>query len=198
MSKPFKVGLTGGIGSGKSAVSDHLASLGITIVDSDVIAREVVQKGEQALNLIAQHFGDHVLTSEGELDRAVLRELIFDQPEERKWLESLLHPIIRKRTIQALDSATSPYVVLASPLLIEAKQTVLVDFVVVVDVPEATQLSRTLARDGVSEAQIKAILAAQCTRQERLQAADLVVSNAGTLDELYTQVSKLHTELLKH
>ena len=190
------VGITGGIGSGKSAVTDRLADLGITIVDADVAARVVVEPGQPALQAIADHFGSGVIQENGSLDRAALREIVFEYPDERRWLESITHPAIREEIICQLRSADSPYVVLSSPLLIEASQNDFVDLVVVVDVPESTQLERTMKRDDNSADLVRQIMSAQLSREARLRAADLIIDNDGNLEELHQHVDALHKQLL--
>ncbi|MGH1370504.1 MAG: dephospho-CoA kinase [Cellvibrionaceae bacterium] len=193
----FVIGITGGIGSGKTAVSDHFERLGIAVVDADIASRTVVEKGTPALARIAEHFGTEVLQADGNLDRAHLRSAIFKDPEQRQWLESLLHPLIRDEIVAGLESASSPYALLVSPLLIESGQSQLTERVLVVDVPEDLQLTRTVARDNNSEQQVKAIMAAQASRQQRLEAADDVVTNDGTLEHLKAQVEKLHQKYLE-
>ncbi len=192
----YIVGLTGGIGSGKTAVSDLFAKLGVTVVDADVCARTVVQKGTPALEQIRQHFGESVITDNGELDRARLREIVFQQPDERIWLESLLHPVIFTEMIAQLHGATSPYAILVSPLLVEAGQSVICDRIVVVDAPESLQLSRTVLRDNNTEAQIKAIMATQASREKRLSCADDILVNDGDLNDLTRKVADIHQHLL--
>ena len=190
------VGITGGIGSGKSAVTDRLASLGITIVDADMVARVVVEPGQPALQAIAEHFGSEVIQCDGSLDRAALRKIVFEHPDERAWLESVTHPAIREEIQRQLRTADSPYVVLSSPLLLEASQQTFVDVVVVVDVPESIQLERTMSRDGNSAELVEQIMAAQLSRTERLQAADIIIDNGGNLDALNLKVDALHEQLL--
>ena len=190
------VGITGGIGSGKSAVTDRLASLGITIVDADMVARVVVEPGQPALQAIAGHFGSEVIQCDGSLDRAALRKIVFEHPDERAWLESVTHPAIREEIQRQLRTADSPYVVLSSPLLLEASQQTFVDVVVVVDVPESIQLERTMSRDGNSAELVEQIMAAQLSRTERLQAADIIIDNGGNLDALNLKVDALHEQLL--
>lgn len=193
----YVIGITGGIGSGKTAVSDHFESLGITVVDADVASRTVVEIGTSALASIAEHFGSQVLQTDGSLDRAALRSAIFEDSTQRQWLESLLHPLIRAEIVSGLESASSPYAILVSPLLIESGQSQLTERVLVVDVPEALQLKRTVARDSNSEQQVKAIMAAQASRQQRLDSADDVVVNDNTLEHLKAQVEALHQKYLK-
>ena len=192
----FVVGITGGIGSGKSAVTDYLETRGITVVDADKVARVVVEPGTPALNAIAEHFGTDILLTNGGLDRAALRKIVFDNPDERKVLEGITHPRIRDEIARQLSEASSPYVVLSSPLLLESGQNTFADYVVVVDVPEEVQLRRTMARDDNSEALVKQIMAAQLDRQTRLSRADTSIPNDGSLETLYERVEKLHEDLL--
>ena len=187
------VGLTGGIGSGKSTVARAFGSLGIGWVDADDVAREVVMPGEPALAAISEHFGNDVLHADGTLNRAALRSIVFDNPTERKWLESVTHPRVRERILVHLErlQRQSPYVLLVSQLLFESGQDKLVDRTVVVDVPVELQLSRTRARDDVSEAQVHAILAAQLPREERLTKANDVIDNSGDHASMMQQVTQL-------
>ena len=161
----YIVGLTGGIGSGKTAVSDRFSELGIKVVDADVCARIVVEPGKPALRSIVEHFGNDVLNPDGSLDRAKLRQIVFADEPARKWLETQLHPLIFDEMWSQLQSAESPYAILVSPLLIEAGQTALCQRVLVVDVPEDIQLARATARDANSAEQIKAIMATQASRK---------------------------------
>ncbi len=193
----FVVGITGGIGSGKSAVTDYLEIKGITVVDADKVARVVVEPGTSGLAAIAEHFGRDILLPNGTLDRAALRKIVFDKPDERKVLEGITHPRIREEIARQLSDAGSPYVVLASPLLLESGQSSFADYVVVVDVPESVQLSRTMTRDDNSEQLVKSIMAVQLDRETRLARADTSISNEGTLEELHTRVDALHTDLLR-
>lgn len=193
----FVVGLTGGIGSGKSAVSQRFERLGITVVDADIVAREVVQPGEPALKKIAQQFGSDILLADGNLNRSALRKIIFEQPELRDWLEQLLHPLIRESILLQLTQASSPYAILASPLLLETDQYLLVDQIIVVDVDEATQIRRTAVRDNTDTKQVEAIIAAQMPREERLARADSVIDNSGPEELLQPQIDRLHNSLLK-
>ena len=193
----FIVGLTGGIGSGKSAVAAQFRTLGITVVDADIAARKVVEQGSPALAEIASHFGSEVIQADGTLDRAALRERVFDNAAERRWLEQLLHPRIREWIAAELAAATSPYAVLESPLLFESSQHTIIDRALLVDVPEALQLQRAAARDGNTEAQIKAIMAAQMSRAERQQRADDCIDNSGTLEDLEQAVLDLHNHYLQ-
>ena len=192
------VGLTGGIGSGKSTVARLFGKLGVHWVDADDVAREVVEPGTPALKRIAKHFGEHILTSEGALDRAQLRGIVFQQPEERAWLESLLHPIIREELIRQLSPQNyePPYVLLVSPLLLETDQHELVDRIIVIDVPKDVQLERTMARDTNTREQVERIIATQMSREDRLARADEVIDNDRPLDDVTRQVRELHERLL--
>ena len=192
----FVIGLTGGIGSGKSAVSDRFAQHGITIVDADVASRVVVEPGRPALTRIAEHFGAELITSSGTLDRALLRSKVFSSEQERKWLEALLHPLIAEEIQSGLANSRSPYTVLVSPLLLETTQHSYVDRILVVDVPVELQLHRTMARDNNSESQVRAIIAAQMARDTRRSRADDLISNDGSLEQLQQQVDTLHQRYL--
>lgn len=193
---PYIVGLTGGIGSGKSAASQWFEHQDIDVVDADVVAREVVQPGQPALEKIAQHFGDWVLQADGQLDRRALRDYIFQHPEARQQLETITHPIIRQSILSQLQQAQSAYVILVSPLLFETGQDRMTHRNLLVDVSEATQLKRASQRDAQSTEQIQKIIATQMPRSEKLKRADDVVHNEGTLDELYQQLMRLHTDYL--
>lgn len=188
----YVVGLTGGIGSGKSAVSERFEALGICIVDADLASRAVLAPGTPAVAQIAERFGPHLVREDGSLDRAALRQAVFTDPEARRWLESLTHPLIGAYQRERLAAADSPYAVLVSPLLVESGQARRCNRVLVVDVPEALQIERTMRRDGNSEAQVRAILAAQASRQQRLAAADDVIVNDRDLAHLDAEVAKLH------
>ncbi|BBB25520.1 dephospho-CoA kinase [Amphritea japonica] len=193
----FVAGLTGGIGSGKTAVSQRFELLGICVVDADIVAREVVQPGEPALDKIIQQFGEKILLNDGNLDRTALRKIVFDQPEQRDWLEQLLHPIIRERILQQLEQAISAYAILASPLLLETDQHLMVDHTVVVDVDEATQINRTTVRDDTDSTQVRAIIAAQMPRLERIERADSLIDNSGPEALLQPKVESLHHKLIE-
>lgn len=191
----YTVGITGGIGSGKTAVTDRLAALGIDIVDADQSSRNVVQPGRPALRAIDEHFrgkGHQVLLPDGSMDRALVRKLVFEDERERHWLEALLHPLIGDDIQQRLERVRSSYAILVSPLLIEAGQNRFVQRVCVVDVPEAVQVARTMARDDNDEAQVRAIIGAQLSRQDRLAHADDVIENDGDLQALDRRVRELH------
>jgi dephospho-CoA kinase len=188
------VGLTGGIGSGKSTVSDGFARRGIPVVDADQVAREVVATGEPALERIFVHFGTRIRHPDGSLNRGALRALIFNDTEQRRWLEQLLHPLIRMRILNLLSQLHGDYALLSSPLLLETDQHRLVDHVLVVDIPETLQIQRTMARDRNSEAQVRAILGAQLERSQRLAQADTVFDNRCSPTEIEVKIEALDTE----
>ena len=188
----FTIGLTGGIGSGKSAASERFSRLGIDVVDADDVARAAVTTGSDALAEIGAHFGLDILLASGELNRPRLREIIFSQPEQKEWLESLLHPIINATIRTKLTAATSQYVILSSPLLLETQQHQLVDRILVVDTSEQLQLERAGLRDRNNEAQIKAIMNNQLSRLDRCNRANDIIQNHGDIVELDEQISKLH------
>ncbi|XOV81142.1 MAG: dephospho-CoA kinase [Aestuariibacter sp.] len=191
------IGLTGGIGSGKTTVSDSFAELGIDIVDADVIAREVVEPGTPALQEIVAKFGSDVINSSGELDRSKLRQHVFQNDSDKQWLNALLHPIIRQEMLRQCQAATSPYVILSVPLLIENKLQALVDRVLVVDCSEQMQITRGSQRDGVGAEQIKRIMQSQCSRETRLQFADDIVDNSTTIEAVNQQVNALNRNYLQ-
>jgi dephospho-CoA kinase len=192
MARRFRVGLTGGIACGKSIVANLFAALGASIVDTDLMAREVVAPGSPLLPQIAAHFGVGVLQKDGNLDRARLRELIFANPAERLWLEALTHPAIRELTDARCASATGSYVMVAIPLLVETQGAARFDRVLVVDCDPEIQLARLQARDGATREQAKHMLAAQATREQRLAVADDVIQNNGDIAALRSQVERLH------
>lgn len=195
--RPFLVGLTGGIGSGKTLVSDTFADLGIEIVDADIIARDVVAPGSAGLAALVAHFGTGIIADNGELNRAALRERVFSDDQEKKWLNACLHPRIRQAMQHAAANVSSPYGVLAVPLLIENNLIAMVDRVAVVDCPEAMQLARAMQRDGSSEAIIKNIMASQATREQRLAMADDVIDNSNSPESTRQQIQTLHAHYLK-
>lgn len=196
MPGPLRIGLTGGIASGKSAVADAFARRGVRIVDTDVIAREVVEPGRPALDEVVRAFGAGVLDADGRLDRRALRAIVFAEPALRRRLESILHPAIRTEMRAQAAAAAGPYVVIAIPLLVENGLQSQVDRVLVVDCPPDVQLARLLARDRETPEGARRILAAQASREARLAAADDVVANDGTLDELDARVEALHRRYL--
>lgn len=191
------IGVTGGIGSGKTAATDRFQALGITVVDADLASRVVVEPGRPALQAIAEHFGPGVIAADGTLDRRALREIVFANPEERLWLERLTHPLIGQEILHQIQASQSPYTILASPLLLESGQSRLAQRVLVIDVPEALQIARTTSRDNTSAEGVKAIIAAQMQRQERLTRADDVIVNDQSLAELYAAVDALHQQYLE-
>ena len=187
------IGLTGGIGSGKTAASDWFARHGIDVVDADVVARVVVEPGQPALADIQATFGNWVLQPDGSLDRAALRHHIFQHPEARQQLEAITHPRIRQEIIRQLTASTSIYTLLVSPLLIESRQHELTDRVLLIDVPEHLQLSRASLRDAQSSEAIARIMAVQMPRLQRQTHADDIAINDGELSHLYAQLETLHT-----
>ncbi len=194
---PFIIGITGGIGSGKSAATQWFESQGITVVDADIVAREVVEIGQPTLQKIQQTFGDWVLLEDGSLDRRALREHIFQSPEARQNLEKITHPAIRQSIIQQLQDAQSPYVILVSPLLFETNQYELVHHTLLVDADESIQLERASQRDGQSKEQIQKIIAAQMSRAQKQKLANDIVLNDGLLEHLHNQLKPLHFSYLQ-
>jgi dephospho-CoA kinase len=192
----LRVGVTGGIGSGKTALTDWLTEKGITVVDADLAARVVVAPGQPALADISAAFGDEYLLPDGQLNRAALRKLVFEDADKRKALEAMTHSRIREELIRQLAAADSAYVVLSSPLLLESGQSELIDVSVVVDAPEATQIARTMERDGNDQALVEGIMAAQLDRETRKSRADIVIDNSASLTELHEQATILHQTLL--
>lgn len=193
----FILGLTGGIGSGKSAASQWFESQGIHVVDADVVAREIVEKGQPALTQIHQHFGDWVLLENGELNRRALREHIFQEPNAKLALEHITHPAIRNSIILQLQQAKSPYAILVSPLLFETNQHELTQRNLLIDATEESQIQRASQRDGQSIEQIKKIIQAQLPRDKKRQLADDIVLNDGLITHLYQALEPLHQNYLK-
>jgi dephospho-CoA kinase len=193
----FVVGLTGGIGSGKSAAADEFARLGATVVDTDAIALELTARGGAALPNIEKQFG-RAFISGGAMDRKRMRERVFADPAAKKDLEKILHPMIRAESARRIAAATGPYVVHVVPLLVESPDyRKRVDRVLVVDVPEETQVERVRARSGLAQDEVRAIMRTQVSRAERLAAADDVIDNAGPREALRTQVAALHQKYLQ-
>lgn len=192
----FVIGLTGGIGSGKTVATDYLATKGITIVDADIAARVVVEPGQPALQEIAATFGAEVLHADGSLNRAHLRGIVFSDPAQRKVLESITHPRIRDEIMRQLQSSTSAYTVLVSPLLFESSQHQFAHRTLLIDAEETLQQERAATRDGSSKEQIAAIMAAQMSREERRKRANDVLLNNGETTLLYAQLDKLHEQYL--
>ena len=190
------IGLTGGIGSGKSAASRLFEKLGVPVIDADQVARDVVEPDQPALVEIQQHFAPEVITAQGELNRRWLRQYVFDHPKERQWLESLLHPLIRQNILNwLLTQQQHPYVLLTSPLLLETDQHQLVDAIIVVDVPESIQLQRTCDRDDMSPEAAQKIINTQIKRADRLARADFILDNSSDLHQLELQVIALDQQL---
>lgn len=196
MTQPLIIGLTGGIGSGKTAASDWFALQGISIVDTDVIARTVVEPHQPAWHDIVQHFGSDILNTDQTLNRAALRQQVFRDVSARQQLEAFTHPRIRELMLTQLHAAQSPYVMLVSPLLLESSQHEWVDRVLLIDVPEAVQQHRAAQRDGQSAEDIARIMAAQLPRHERQQRAHDIVNNQHDLGALYAQLQPLHQQYL--
>jgi len=192
----LKIGLTGGIGSGKSTVAKYFAEFSITIIDADKIARELVAAGTPTLTKIVKHFGNKVLTDCGTLDHTYLRKLIFSNSKQKQWLENLLHPLIYQEIENQLQQAKSPYCILVIPLLLETHQEKLVDRILVVDTPQQQQIYRTMKKNKMSEKEVKAIIAAQVNREQRLAGADDVIYNNNSLTKLKQQVQQLHQQYL--
>lgn len=191
------VGVTGGIGSGKTAATDRFQALGITVVDADLASRVIVEPGRPALQSIAEHFGPGVIEANGTLNRRALREIVFANPDERKWLERLTHPLIAQEILQQIQASQSPYTILASPLLLESGQSRMAQRVLVIDVPEELQIARTTTRDNTDANGVKAIIAAQMKRADRLAKADDVIVNDKSLTELHAAVDALHQQYLQ-
>lgn len=195
---PLRIGLTGGIASGKSAVADLFAALGVVVIDTDVIAREVVESGTKGLEAIRAAFGDEILNSDGTLDRAALRSLAFADNHNREKLETILHPLIRAETLSRSEAhVDTPYQILVVPLLLESGFAELVDRILVVDCPVETQIERLIARDGSSRETATAIINAQISREERLAVADDVILNDGSPEALNPAVATLHRKYLQ-
>ena len=196
-SKPLRIGLTGGIASGKTTVASMFADLGIPVIDTDVIAREVVRPGQPALDEVREAFGDGVIAPDGTLDRAAMRAIVFGDDTARRRLEAILHPRIGEATREQADAAGGAYQVIVVPLLVESSLRDFVDRVLVVDCDEDTQIERLLSRDAESEAQARRILAAQSSRAERMAIADDVIANDGDLAGTREQVEALHRRYLR-
>jgi len=193
----FVLGLTGGIGSGKSAASQWFESQGIAVVDADIVAREVVDIGQPALQQIREAFGDWVLLENGSLNRRALREHIFQSPEARKTLENITHPAIRTSILQQLHAAQSPYAILVSPLLFETNQHELTQHTLLIDAAIELQIQRASQRDGQNVEQIQKIIAAQMPREQKCAMADDIVLNDGELEHLYAHLTPLHEKYLQ-
>lgn len=193
----FKVGLTGGIGSGKTAASDRFAQLGVSVIDTDLLSRALVEPGQPALAEIARTFGRDLLDPSGRLDRAALRRRVFADPSQRRRLEAILHPRIRDAMLARADAADGPYVICVIPLLVETGQQALVDRVLVIDSPPELQRQRVAARDSIDTDAVDAILASQVDRATRLAAADDVIVNDGDLGKLHAGIDAMHRRYLE-
>ncbi|MBV7316460.1 dephospho-CoA kinase [Shewanella sp. NIFS-20-20] len=193
----FIVGLTGGIGSGKTTVANMFAKRGICLVDADIIAREVVAPNSPGLAAISQHFGQEVIHTDGELDRATLRQIIFDQPQQRQWLNNLLHPMIRAQMLSQSDNSSSAYVIWVVPLLFENGLDSLVNRTLMIDISPEQQIARTVARDNVDAQQVQNIINSQMPRQDKLAKADDVINNQQDLQGLAASVEALHQQYLQ-
>jgi dephospho-CoA kinase len=193
----FIVGVTGGIGSGKTTVTNIFSEYGIDIIDADIIAREVVAKGSPALCTISKHFGESYIHEDGQLNRALLRKRIFTNDADKAWLNDLLHPLIRAQILLQAKAALSPYCIVVAPLLIENNLTALVNRVLIVDVEESTQINRTTKRDNNSSKQVKAIMNSQVNREVRLKHADDIINNNNcSIESLKQSVIILHQDYL--
>jgi len=193
---PWVLGLTGGIGCGKTAVSTMLEQLGITIVDADIIARQVVKPKSDGLNAIVRKFGHSILLSDGTLNRSALRERIFTNSADKEWLNNLLHPFIRNKIHNDLTAAKSPYVVLVAPLLFENSLDKLCNRTLLIDIPQSVQIERTASRDNVSVEQVKAIIAAQMSREDKQKKADDILNNDRALTDVNHDLLTLHKRYL--
>ncbi len=193
----FVVGLTGGIGSGKSAATAIFEDLGIDVVDADLASREAVLPGSKALDQIQKKFGNEILLEDQSLDRSKLREIIFDNPEDKIWLEQLLHPEIRHIIQSKLENSSSEYVILVSPLLFETDQHEFCNTTILIDSSFNSQISRTSKRDSVSEDSVKKIISAQMSRDDKLKIAKIVINNDDSLEQLESNVKKVHENLIK-
>jgi dephospho-CoA kinase len=194
--EPFRVALTGGIASGKTVVANEFAAMGVPVIDTDQLARDVVEPGTPALAAIVDAFGREMLDSDGRMDRRRMRERVFADPNDRRKLEAITHPAIRQELARRSAAADGPYQIHVIPLLIEGGKARMYNRVLVVDCPEEIQLERLMRRDGSDLRQARQILAAQATRSARLSAADDVVENTGSLDALRHRVKELHAEYL--
>lgn len=194
---PLRIGLTGGIGSGKTTVSDLFAKLHVPVIDADIIAHDVVQKGQVAYDEIINEFGNEIIGDNGELDRVHLREIVFDNKEYKNRLESIIHPKVRKSLNERIHQTIHPYCVVSIPLLIESGLQNTVDRILVIDLPEKTQLERASQRDDVSKENIKKIILSQVGREERLKYADDIILNDVDVEYLAEKVAELDVKYIK-
>ena len=192
----FVVGLTGGIGSGKSTAAKYFEKLGAKVINADVVARDSVSSGSQALLKIKQHFGEKIVDKKGRLDRSKLREIIFDNTSEKLWIENLLHPIIREKIILDINNASGSYVLLESPLLFETNQYKLVNVVLLIDVPEELQIIRASQRDKTTSNEIKKIIKTQMPRSEKIELSTYIADNTKSEDDLKKQVEYYHKKFI--
>ena len=197
MTQKSIIGLTGGIGSGKSAAAKHFSNHGVSVVDADQASREVVKKGEPALSSISDYFGEEILNKDGSLDRSKLRVIVFKDKKKRKWLQSLMYPITNNWIIEAIEKSNSSYTILMNPLLIESRQYKWCKRIAVVDVSVETQINRTMTRDDNTRDQVESIIAAQVNRARRLEYADDIINNDQSQNELAEKVAQLHRTYLK-
>ncbi|EGU37271.1 dephospho-CoA kinase [Vibrio ichthyoenteri ATCC 700023] len=195
---PIVIGLTGGIASGKTTVANLFhEQFGIDIVDADIIARDVVEPESDGLKQITNRYGTEILLSDGTLNRARLRDIIFADPSEKQWLDSLLHPMIRQAMLEQLAQASTPYALLVIPLMVENNLQTLADRILVIDVDQDSQVERTMLRDGISKQQAQAIVNSQATREQRLAIADDVIKNHTKNQQLLYQITELHKKYLE-
>lgn len=190
------IGLTGGIGSGKSAASSFLSSLGITIIDADRIAFQITSQGTKSFEEILSHYGPSILLENGDLNRKIIRDTIFKQPNEKKWLEQLLHPQIRKIITDQISISTGPYIIVSIPLLTESTGITFLDRVLLIDCSQELQIQRTCKRDNVTHQKVMDIIQQQASRSERIAIADDIIINNGTLAEMHHKLQSLHQSYL--
>tara|TARA_B100000945_G_scaffold124018_2_gene98451 strand:- start:483 stop:1079 length:597 start_codon:yes stop_codon:yes gene_type:complete len=193
----FIVGLTGGIGSGKTVASDRFEELGVKVVDADIASRVVVENGQPALHSIEGKFGSDVISDDGSLNRAKLREIIFKDNEAKSWLEALLHPLIAKHISDEISRATSKYAVLVSPLLFETSQFEMCNRTLLIDVSKEVQILRTTARDNVSKSQVEKIISSQMDRDQKINKADDVIVNDGEINDLISKIDDIHQKYIE-
>ena len=194
----FTVGVTGGIGSGKSSAADRFRQLGVPVIDADVVARQIVEPGMPALQEIINTFGESVANDRGELDRAALRKIIFSDSSRKSQLEAILHPRIYDEILRLLSELSTPYAIVVIPLLAESKREYRLDRILVIDVPSDVQISRVTTRDGQSTEEVERIISSQASRYSRLAIADDVIENIGSKDDLYERVDAMHLTYLEY
>lgn len=200
--RPYVIGLTGGIGSGKTTVSnlfiELFGKLGVELIDADEVSRELVKPGSPALKAIENHFGHRVIKTNGELDRSLLRKIIFSDENEKLWLEDTLHPLIREKIFSFINASLAPYLILSAPLLLESNHYHFVDQVLVVDISPTLQIERTMQRDHISREDVQKIISSQMSREDRLAKADDVIINNQDVKYLKQQVLNLHDDYISH